>query len=166
MTKTEDLMKIMRAYMDGNDVQVRRMGYKDVWVTFNKASCPDAYWDSDKEYRIAPRQPKGTIGKESCVSKIEPDNEKANIKPDSNRKNKSNKRRRMTNRELADLMATGKVEKCYPYYVDGHDVSRVYQTHSYYRAGADRPCAKSIRIRYRDTDEWFEPFIEKDNENT
>lgn len=69
--------------------------------------------------------------------------------------------RRMTNRELSDLMATGKVEKCYPYNVNGRDYTKVYRTHSYYRNREDSPCAKSILIRYEGTNEWVKPLIEE-----
>lgn len=69
--------------------------------------------------------------------------------------------RRMTNRELSDLMGTGKVEKCYPYNVNGRDVSKVYRTHSYYRNKENSPCAKSMLIRYEGTDEWVKPLIEE-----
>lgn len=72
------------------------------------------------------------------------------------------KTRRMTNRELAVLLATGKAEKCYPYNVNGRDVSKVYRTHSYYRHKEDSPCAKSILIRYDGTNEWVKPMIEEE----
>lgn len=39
-------------------------------------------------------------------------------------------------------------EKCYPYNVNGIDLTRVYRTHSYYRNNENSPCAKSILIRY------------------
>lgn len=72
------------------------------------------------------------------------------------------KTRRMTNRELSDLLASGKAEKCYPYYhVDGRDLTKIYRTHTYYRNKADAECAKSIVIRYTGTDKWVEPLIEE-----
>lgn len=71
------------------------------------------------------------------------------------------KTRRMTNKELSDLIAAGKAEKCYPYYVDGRDLSKVYRTHTYYRNKEDSPCAKSILIRYNGTNEWVKPLIEE-----
>ena len=71
------------------------------------------------------------------------------------------KTRRMTNRELSDLIASGKAEKCYPYNVNGIDLTRVYRTHSYYRNREDSPCAKSILIRYIGTNEWVKPLIEE-----
>lgn len=71
------------------------------------------------------------------------------------------KPRRMTNRELSDLLSTGKAEKCYPYNVNGRDVTKVYRTHSYYRNREDSPCAKSILIRYEGTNEWVKPLIEE-----
>lgn len=86
----------------------------------------------------------------------------ATANDDLNTKIKSVKNtRRMTNRELADLMATGNVEKCYPYYEDGRDLTKVYRTHSYYRNKEDSPCAKSILIRYAGTKEWVKPLIEE-----
>lgn len=71
------------------------------------------------------------------------------------------KPRRMTNKELSDLMATGTVEKCYPHYECGHDLSKVYRTHTYYRTKEDSPCAKSILIRYNGTNKWVQPLVEE-----
>lgn len=67
----------------------------------------------------------------------------------------------MTNRELSDLLATGKAEKCYPYNLNGRDLTKVYRSHSYYRNREDSPCAKSILIRYIGTNEWIKPMIEE-----
>ena len=68
----------------------------------------------------------------------------------------------MTNRELANLLASGKAEKCYPFYLRGHDLTKVYRSHSYYRNKEDSPCAKSILIRYDGTNKWVEPIIEEE----
>lgn len=136
----DEMLKILTAYKDGKMVEYRFKGGR-IWLYTQNPS-----WDWNMyEYRVK-QEPVATANEE-FNSKIKP------VK----------KARRMTNRELADLLATGKVEKCYPYNVNGRDLTRVYRTHSYYRNREDSPCAKSILIRYDGTDEWVKPLIKENN---
>lgn len=147
---TDEMIEILNAYNEGKIIEYRfrreicaeyrcRRPICDSWCYINPQK-PEWNWDIF-EYRIKP-EPAATA------------NEEINTKIKSRRKP-----RRMTNRELADLLATGNVEKCYQYYVDGHDLSKVYRSHSYYRNKEDSPCAKSILIRYHGTNEWVKPLI-------
>lgn len=139
------MIKILNAYKEGKTIEhrFRNRDIGDFWGGIDMQN-PEWNWGIF-EYRVKPNL-------EEIVHK------KFNAKIKSVKK-----ARRMTNRELADLMATGKVEKCYPYYVDGCDLTKVYRSHSYYRNKEDLPCAKSILIRYDGTNEWVKPLI-KENE--
>lgn len=134
----DEMLKILTAYKEGKRVEYRFKGNR-IWLYTQNPS-----WDwTMYEYRVNP---------ESA----------ATAKAELNTKIKSVKKtRRLTNRELSDLMATGNVEKCYPYNVNGRDITKVYRTHSYYRNKEDSPCAKSILIRYAGTKEWVKPLIEE-----
>lgn len=139
----DEMIKILNAYKKGKTIE-HRFRNRDIGDTWGCIDMQKPEWNwCIFEYRVKP-EPAATA------------NEEINTKIKSRRKP-----RRMTNRELADLLATGNVEKCYQYYVDGHDLSKVYRSHSYYRNKEDSPCAKSILIRYHGTNEWVKPLIEE-----
>lgn len=139
----DEMIKILNAYKEGKTIE-HRFRNRDIGDSWGGIDMQNPEWNwGIFEYRVKPDL-------EEIVHK------KFNAKIKSVKK-----ARRMTNRELADLMATGKVEKCYPHYVDGRDVTKVYRTHSHYRNREDSPCAKSILIRYEGTNEWVKPLIKE-----